>query len=221
MTLEEAQAKLAAMTKERDDALAESKQLKENISRQNSYITKLESSRANNSEPAQKTATTSSNLEPSIQAYLEKTMKRDALEEAKAQLLKEVTEEEYKTVEPDFLEFLDKNLKNTNCTVAYITDAFSLVMGRALRNKEHAINKLGKGATTPGTTPTEQPHTTNAQDVKSVQTTILNNTPPVMTNKDNSASIGAPNTGTQHNNTRDAFKSLKQRFANLGGGQFN
>jgi hypothetical protein len=221
MTLEEAQAKLAAMTKERDDALAETKQLKENISRQNSYITKLENSRATNSEPAPKTATAETKFDPTIQAYLEKNMRRDVLEEAKAQLLKEVTEAEYKAVEEDFLAFLEKNMKNSNCTVAYIVDAFSLVMGRALRNKEHAINKLGKGTQTPETTPTQITPTTNSNSVQSVQTTILNNTPPVMTGKDTSASVGAPNTGVQHNNTRDAFKSLKQRFANLGGGQFN
>ena len=222
MTLEEAQAQLAAMTKERDDALADNKQLKENISRQNSYITKLENKNSNNIESAQKstTPTVDTRFDPAVQAYLEKNMKRDAIEEAKAMIKTEITDEMYKAVEPDFMAFLEKNLKKENCTSAYIVDAFSLVMGRALRNKEHPINKIGKGTATPPATPTP---TTNSSQVQSVQNTILNNTtPPVMTNKDVGAASGMPaGNGAQHQTTRDAFKSLKDRFANMGGNKFN
>lgn len=223
MTLEEAQAQLAAMTKERDEALADNKQLKENISRQNSYITKLENkTNSNNIESAQKstTPTVDTRFDPAVQAYLEKNMKRDAIEEAKAMIKTEITEEMYKAVEPDFMAFLEKNLKKENCTSAYIVDAFSLVMGRALRNKEHPINKIGKGTATPPATPTP---TTNSSQVQSVQNTILNNTtPPVMTNKDVGAASGMPaGNGVQHQTTRDAFKSLKDRFANMGGNKFN
>ena len=223
MTLEEAQAQLEAMTKERDEALADNKQLKENISRQNSYITKLESkTNSTNIESAQKstTPTVDTRFDPAVQAYLEKNMKRDAIEEAKAMIKTEITEEMYKAVEPDFMAFLDKNLKKENCTTAYIVDAFSLVMGRALRNKEHPINKIGKGMATPPATPTQ---TTNSSQVQSVQNTILNNTtPPVMTNKDVGAASGMPSgNGVQHQTTKDAVKSLKERFANMGGNRFN
>ena len=223
MTLEEAQAQLAAMTKERDEALADNKQLKENISKQNSYITKLENkTNSNNIESAQKSAapTADTRFDPVVQAYLEKNMKRDAVEEAKAMIKSEISDEMYKAVEPDFIAFLEKNLKKENCTTAYIVDAFSLVMGRALRNKEHAINKIGKGTATPPATPTP---TTNSSNVQSVQNTILNNTtPPVMTNKDVGAASGMPQgNGVQHQTTRDAFKSLKDRFANMGGNKFN
>ena len=223
MTLEEAQAQLAAMTKERDEALADNKQLKENISRQNSYITKLENkTNSTNIESAQKSTspTVDTRFDPAVQAYLEKNMKRDAIEEAKIIIKSEITEEMFKAVEPDFNAFLEKNLKKENCTSAYIVDAFSLVMGRALRNKEHPINKIGKGTATPPATPTP---TTNSSNVQSVQNTILNNTtPPVMTNKDVGAASGMPaGNGVQHQTTRDAFKSLKDRFANMGGNKFN
>ena len=223
MTLEEAQAQLAAMTKERDEALADNKQLKENISRQNSYITKLENkTNSTNIESAQKSTspTVDTRFDPAVQAYLEKNMKRDAIEEAKIIIKSEITEEMFKAVEPDFNAFLEKNLKKENCTSAYIVDAFSLVMGRALRNKEHAINKIGKGTATPPATPTP---TTNSSNVQAVQNTILNNTtPPVMTNKDVGAASGMPaGNGVQHQTTRDAFKSLKDRFANMGGNKFN
>lgn len=223
MTLEEAQAQLAAMTKERDEALADNKQLKENISRQNSYITKLENkTNSTNIESAQKSTspTVDTRFDPAVQAYLEKNMKRDAIEEAKIIIKSEITEEMFKAVEPDFNAFLEKNLKKENCTSAYIVDAFSLVMGRALRNKEHPINKIGKGTATPPATPIP---TTNSSQVQSVQNTILNNTtPPVMTNKDVGAASGMPaGNGVQHQTTRDAFKSLKDRFANMGGNKFN
>jgi hypothetical protein len=222
MTLEEAQAQLAAMTKERDDALADNKQLKENISRQNSYITKLENKSNSNIESAQKSATPTADtrFDPVVQAYLEKNMKRDTIEEAKAMIKTEITDEMFKAVEPDFNAFLEKNLKKENCTTAYIVDAFSLVMGRALRNKEHPINKIGKGTATPPATPNP---TTNSSNVQAVQNTILNNTtPPIMTNKDVGAASGMPaGNGNQHQTTRDAFKSLKDRFANIGGNKFN
>ena len=222
MTLEEAQAQLAELTKQREADQATIKQLNENISKQNSYITKLEARNNSSSEPAQKptSSTVDTRFDPAVQAYLEKNMKRDAIEEAKGQILQEITPEMYKAIEPDFLEFLNKNLKRDNCTTAYIVDAFSLVMGRALRNKEHPINKLGKGTDTPPATPTQ---TTNSSQVQTVQNTILNNTtPPVMSNKDSGAASGMPGgNGAQLRNTKDAFKSLKDRFANIGGTKFN
>ena len=222
MTLEEAQQQLTDMAKKNEALEAENKKLNENISRQNSYITKLEANRSQPSDQAQRptSSTVGNNFDPAVQAYLEKNMKRDAIEEAKVQIKQEITEEMYKAIEPDFMAFLDKNLKKENCTTAYIVDAFSLVMGRALRNKEHPINKIGKGMATPPATPTQ---TTNSSQVQSVQNTILNNTtPPIMTNKDVGAASGMPSgNGVQHQTTKDAFKSLKERFANMGGNRFN
>src|SRR5699024_9664596 len=111
---------------------AEIKKLNENISRQNSYITKLEA-KANSNDSVQKSnPTLDTRFDPTVQAYLEKNMKRDAIEEAKAVIKQEITPEMYNAVDPDFMAFLDKNLKKENCTTAYIVDAFSLVMGRAL-----------------------------------------------------------------------------------------
>lgn len=221
MTLEEAQAQLAELTKEREADKATIKQLNDNISKQNSYITKLEA-RNNSSDTAQKStgSTVDTRFDPAVQAYLEKNMKRDAIEEAKAVIKSEISEEMYKAVEPDFLAFLDKNLKKENCNAAYIADAFSLVMGRALRDKEHAINKVGKGTATPPATPTP---TTNGQQVQSVQNTILSNvTPPVMSGKDSGAASGMPGSnGNQYRNTKESFQALKNRLANFGGQKFN
>lgn len=210
MTEEEYKAKIAELEKA-------NKQYEANIAKQNSYITKLEA-KANNSEPAQQVGYTPTGVNPSVQAYLEKSMRRDVITEAKGLIKQEISEEVYNAVEPDFLAFLDKNLKNENCTTAYVVDAFSLVMGRALRNKEHAINKIGKGTQTPPATPTQ---TTNSSQVQAVQNTIIS-TPPVMGTKDISAVSGIPEpNGNPVNSTKDAFKNLKARFNNLGGNRFN
>lgn len=207
MSEEELKAKIAELEKE-------NKQLKDNVSKQNSYITKLEG-KANNSEPA---PSVNSALNPAISAYLEKNMRRDVIEEASAEIKKTIPEDKFKAVEPDFKAFLDKNMTSANCTTAYAIDAFALVYGRAAANPEHAINKLGKGSTSTATPITA----TNSTGVQSVQNTIIQTTPPVMGNKDASAVSGIPESqGTPVSNTRDAFKNLKSRFANLGGNKFN
>lgn len=207
MSEEELKAKIAELEKE-------NKQLKDNVSKQNSYITKLEG-KANNSEPAPKG---DSALNPAISAYLEKNMRRDVIEEASAEIKKTIPEDKFKAVEPDFLAFLNKNMTSANCTTAYVIDAFALVYGRASANPEHAINKLGKGGTSPATPITQ----TNSPEVRNVQNTIIQTTPPVMGNKDVSASSGIPESqGAPVSNTKDAFKTLRSRFANLGGNKFN
>ena len=43
-----------------------------------------------------------------------------------------------------------------------------------------------------------------------------------MTGKDSGAASGMPTgNGVQVSSTKDAFKSLKQRFSNIGGNRFN
>lgn len=207
MSEEEMKAKIAELEKE-------NKQLKDNASKQNSYITKLEA-KANNSEPAPKG---DSNLSPTISAYLEKNMRRDVIEEALVEIKKTIPEDKFKAVESDFKAFLDKHMTSANCTTAYVIDAFALIFGRASANPEHAINKLGKGGTSPAT-PTPA---TNSQSVQNVQNAIIQTTPPVMGNKDNNASSGIPESqGAPVSNTKEAFKTLRSRFANLGGNKFN
>jgi hypothetical protein len=212
MTLEEAQQKLAELQEVQKANEATIAQLNTNIANQNSYITKLEAK----AKGAPQAANAPSQFDPAFQAYLEKNMKRDALEEAKAKIKLSISDPMYAAVEPDFLEFLDRNLKKENCTVEYIVDAFSLVMGRALQNKDHAINKLQKQ----DPKPEPAAPATNSQVVQTVQQQILQ-TPPTMSNRDTGAASGMPATGTATANTRDAFKALKSKFSSMGGGRFN
>lgn len=205
MTLEEA---LAKVTDPEAKAM-----LQKVINDQNKYVGQLE---------AQLKATNNPQAKPDdvTMAYLEKNMRRDVIAEAVAEIKKDVSEEVYTAIEPDFMEFLNKNMKKENTTVGFCTDAFSLVYGKCLRKKDHPVNQIGKGTNPQVATPTTP--NTNGPSVAAVNS-ILQNQPPVITDKDQSsgAAMGLPNTGQQVKNTRDAFTSLKNRFSNNGANKFN
>lgn len=204
MTLEEALAKVA-------DAEAKAT-LQKVINDQNKYIGQLETQLKSNTNNSAKP-------DDVTMKYLEKNMRRDVIAEAVEEIKKDVSEEVYKAVEADYLEFLNKNMKKENTTVGFCTDAFSLVYGSCLRKKDHPVNQIGKGTNPQVATPTTPG--TNGQSVASVNS-ILQNQPPVITDKDQASGsvTGLPNTGTQVKNTREAFSSLKNRFANNGAGKF-
>lgn len=205
MTLEEALAKVT-------DADAKAT-LQKIITDQNKYIGQLETQ-------AKAASSSTPKADDVTMRYLEKNMRRDVIAEAVTEIKKDVSEEVYKAVEPDYMEFLDKNMKKENTTVNFCTDAFSLIYGKCLRMKEHAVNKLGKDANPQAVTPTQTG--TNSSSVAAVNS-ILSNQPPVITDKDQSSgtAMGLPNTSTQFKSTKEAFTSLKNRFANNGANKFN
>jgi hypothetical protein len=207
MTLEEALSKVT-------DAEAKAT-LQKIITDQNKYIGQLEQiSKAAKATP---TATDDVTLK-----YIEKKMRADVIAEAITEIKKDVSEEVYKAVEQDYLEFLDKSMKKENTTVAFCTDAFSLVLGKCLRMKDHPVNQIGKGSNPQTATPAAQGNgNTNGQSVATVQN-IIKNQPPIMSDRDvtGASTTGLPDTSIQPKNTRDAFKSLKERFGSVGGNRF-
>lgn len=207
MTLEEALSSVADSEKR---AFIE-KMIKD----QNSYITKLESQLKATPQPSVQTSTNDVTMK-----YLEKNMRRDVIAEAKQKILASISPEVYAAVEPDYLDFLDKKMSREYTTVEYAVDAFALVLGRCMSNKDHAVNKIGKAAP-PGDTPKPTQAGTNGQAVADVQN-ILKGTAPVMTGKDAGSQTGMPNVGGQPiKNTKDAFSALKNRFASQGENKFN
>lgn len=207
MTLEEALSKVT-------DAEVKA-MLQKIINDQNKYIGQLE---------AQVKAGSNTTQSPDnyTMQYLEKTMRREVIAEAVAEIKKDVSDEIYQAVESDFMEFLNKNMKKENTTVGFCTDAFSLVYGKCLRKKDHPVNQIGKGSNPQTATPTQSTVNTNGQSVANVNS-ILQKQPPIITDRDTSsgAAMGLPNTETQIKNTRDAFTYLKNRFSNNGGNKFN
>lgn len=203
-TVEELAAKVEALEKELQGE-------KKKVTDQNSYITKLEAqAKAGNTSPQQ--SATAAN-DPVVQRYLEEKMREDTLSKAYVIIKQEVSEDIFKVIEPDLEAFLNKNMTKQNTTVAFVTDAFSLILGKAYRNKEHAIHKIGKGGT-----PTATPNQTNAVNVQNVQQS-LRQTPPVITGQDGTSG-GLPSTEVKVVNTKDAFKALRERFNQSGGNKF-
>jgi hypothetical protein len=183
------------------------------VADQNSYITKLESSRAQVSNAPQQQSTPA--VDPAVQQYIERKMRDDTIAEATVEIQRAFKKEEFDAVFPDLLAFLKANMKKSNTTVPFIVDAFDLLYARALKNKDHVIHKNGKNGA-PTETPTAQ---TNSQMINSVQQQTLKNTPPIISPKDGTPS-GLPETSTQVKNTKDAFSALKGKFNGAGGNKF-
>lgn len=205
MTLEEA---LGKVTDTEAKAM-----LQKVINDQNKYIGQLETQVKANAN--------SSTAKPDdvTMAYLEKNMRRDVIAEAIIEIKKDVSEEVYAAVEPDFLAFLDKAMKKENTTVTFCTDAFSLVLGKCLRKKDHPVNQIGKGSNPQPATPATPG--TNGQAVAQVNS-IIQQQAPVISDKDQSSggAMGLPDTGQPVKSTRDAFAALKNRFSNNGANKF-
>jgi len=204
-SVEELEKQLEALKK---DLEKKEKQVKD----QNSYITDLEARRAQVSN-AQPQASVPA-IDPAVQQYLERKMRDDTIAEATVEIQKHFKKEEFDAVFPDLLAFVKVNMKKGNTTAAFVIDAFDLLYARALKNKEHAIHKIGKS-----TPPSETPVATNGKQVDNVQKQTLKNTPPVISTNDGTVS-GVPESTSQVKSTKDAFNSLKSRFNNTGGNKF-
>ena len=205
-SVEELEKQLEALKK---DLEKKEKQVKD----QNSYITDLEARRAQVSN-AQPQASVPA-IDPAVQQYLERKMRDDTIAEATVEIQKHFKKEEFDAVFPDLLAFVKVNMKKGNTTAAFVIDAFDLLYARALKNKEHAIHKIGKSGT-PTETPVAQ---TNGKVMSSVQEQTLKNTPPIISPKDGTPS-SVPETGQQVKNTKDAFSALKSKFNGAGGNKF-
>lgn len=205
-SLEELEKQLEALKK---DLEKREKQVKD----QNSYITELEARRAqvSNAQPQPSAPA----VDPAVQQYIERKMRDDTIAEASVEIQKAFKKEEFDVVFPDLLTFLKVNMKKSNTTVAFVVDAFDLLYARALKNKDHAIHKIGKSGT-PTETPVAQ---TNSKVISNVQDQTLKNTPPIISPKDGIPS-GVPESTTAVKNTKDAFSALKQKFNGAGGNKF-
>jgi hypothetical protein len=186
---------------------------KKQVSDQNSYITRLEAqAKTVTATPQQPSGIPSDQI---VQKYLKEKMREDTLVKAKKVIIEETSTEVFNIMEKDFLEFLNKNMKDADVKVEYMVDAFSLIMGRALRIKDHPIQKLLGKSETPKATPVQ----TNEQAVQSVQGTIKQQ-PPVLSPRDSIAPTATPDGSIGVKNTKDAYKALKEKLNGFGGNRF-
>ncbi len=210
------------LEKELEEERAKNQKLEGNIREQNSYITKLEGkiSRGDTAPQQPANAQTTQALDPTLQKYLENTMREDIISKAIIQIKSEVTEEEYLAIESDFKDFLNRNMTKANVSIEYVTDAFSLIYGRARRDKNHPINAIGAKGTTPNTTAATVDIGSNHAGIDAVNRAISQK-PPIMTGADSNASANPPDAPNTVTSTRDAFKSLKDKFGQLGANRFS
>ena len=180
---------------------------------QNGYITKLEAQLKEQS----KTAPAANGTDDVTMRYLEKNMRKDVIADAKAQILSNIPAEIFAAVEGDWLKFLEGSMDKAHTTEEFAVDAFNLVYGRCLAKKDHPVHNVGKSSTNPGETPAAQPGT-NGAAIADIQRIVSQ--PPVMSGKDASAASGAPETGQQPKNTRDAFARFRERLGQAGGSKF-
>lgn len=211
MTLEEV---LGRVTNLEDKAFLE-KMIKD----QNSYITKLETQLK--AKPSSENPEAIAGMNKVTYAYLEAKMKEDIITKATAAIKVNIAEPYFVAVEKDWLEFLNKNMDQAHTTVEYATDAFNLVLGRCMANKDHAVNQIGKTQTPNGTPSNQVSAGTNAQGVQDVNN-IIRQTPPVMSPNDVNAQSGIPTPQpNQIKNTRNAFDALKTKLGSQRGNPFN
>lgn len=189
----------------------ELKKREKQIADQNSYITKLEAGRAQVSNATQQPS--GSAVDPTVQKYIERKMRIDTIEEAVSEIKRSYSASEFEAVYPDLIAFLDKNMRKENTTVNFVVDAFDLMYGRAARNKEHALHKIGKAGA-----PTSTPET-NSNVVATANEQAIKALAPTISPQDGTSGT-LPDTGSQVKDTKDAFASLKSRFNTAGRNKF-
>lgn len=205
MTLEELQKKL-------DQQQAENEKLAKQVKDQNAYITRLE---------ADKSKGGTTGVDPTVQNYLKKKMREDALNESKAEIVSVVGADVYAAIEPDLIPFLDKHMTETHTNKAYIIDAFNLLLGRAYGNKDHAIHKIGKDGKQQETSQQASNAGSNASTVAGVQNKLASQGPSPINDQDQ----GGGQTGVQADpvkNTKEAKQRLRDRMRQqMAGNRFN
>lgn len=206
-------AELAEYEKQLEALKEDLKKREKQIADQNSYITKLEASRAQVSNaPSQANVPA---VDPTVQKYIERKMRIDTIEEAVVLIKQAFSQEEFDAVYPDLIAFLDKNMKRESTTVQFVVDAFDLMYGRAVKNKEHALSKLLGKAGTPTGTPVKD----NSSVVAAANEQAMKSLAPTIAPQDGVGG-NVPDSPVQYKDTKDAFQALRGKFNQAGRNKF-
>jgi hypothetical protein len=203
MTLEEMQAEIERLTQE-------NQKLTENQKNQNSYITKLEA--AAKQEPTKVQVPV---MDKQLTEYLQRNMRRDAMEEGMKVISQSVPKEIVDCLKPELDEFVQANMTIDKTKPSYIVDAFQLLYGKAMTNSAHKIHTIGQaGKETPPAAPPPAPQEVLADKLRQ---TI----PPGMTPDDKNAGQTPPASQAKIANTRDAMSAFKQKIQTAGQNRFS
>lgn len=205
MTEEELQAKLEETESELTRLKGENEKLTTNQSKQNSYITELES--AKNGLTAQlnsiKEAADKPALDPNLTAYFKKKYVEDFVIDGKKQIVDQDTKGVFPLLEKDLDEFLKVYMNEENASIKFILDSYSLILGRAIADPDHPINKVEEAKD-------------NVQPTQTTIPIIEKEFPPIVTDQDQSS--GTPEAKREQHvpDTKAAFRVLEDRLFNQG-----
>jgi DNA repair exonuclease SbcCD ATPase subunit len=206
--LEETEAELAKVKREKDT-------LEKNQSNQNAYITKLEE-KANGLSEQIKSIQAAANkpaLDPQITAYFKKKYVEDYINEGKEEIKKRDSKGVFAVLEEELDSFLKQFMNESNASIKFVLDSYSLILGRAYADPEHPINKLditSEGAKNQKVQP--QP--------AEPQVIVNPNFPPTMTDGDQGAGNPAAKKTIDIPDTKSAFKVLEDKLFNQGRNKF-
>ena len=221
MTEEEMKQRVAEAEAEAARAKQEIEDLKTQRSNQNSYITKLEGKvkgLENQMDTVKNAANTAPALAPEITEYFQKKRREDYTEQAVTEIISQVGEDKYNCLAQELKDFLKLYMNEKNVSVRYIIDSFHLLLGRALANPEHAIQKVIKPVEEPKPITEDKPVTESDQALfRNQLNNMVNRT---MTNDDINAG-GAPEVkAPSAANTQEAMKAFRNRLFNLDSSKF-
>ena len=221
MTEEEMRAKIAEAEAEAARAKQEVEDLKTQRSNQNSYITKLEGKvkgLENQMDTVKSAANTAPALAPEITEYFQKKRREDYTEQAVTEIISQVGEDKYNCLAQELKDFLKLYMNEKNVSVRYVIDSFHLLLGRALANPEHPIQKVIKPVEEPK--PITENNTVSDRDQEMFKNQLSQMVNRTMTNDDMNAG-GAPEVkAPSAANTQEAMKAFKTRLFNLDSSKF-
>lgn len=223
MTEEEMNQKIAEAEERATKAEAEIKELKDQRSNQNSYITKLEG-KVQGLENQMNTVKASVNsapaLAPEITEYFQKKRREDYTDQAVKEIISQVGEDKYNCLKDELNNFLKLYMNEKNVSVRYIIDSFHLLLGRALANPEHPIHAVIGDNKKVEEQPNKVEEAIPQRDQDEFKDQLARMVNRTMTNDDINAG-GAPEVkAPQVQNTQEAMKSFKNRLFNLDSRKF-
>lgn len=221
MTEEEMKQRVEAAEAEAAKAKQEIEDLKNQRSNQNSYITKLEGKvkgLENQMDTVKTVANTVPAIAPEITEYFQKKRREDYTEQAVAEIISQVGEDKYKCLESELKNFLKLYMTEKNVSVRYIIDSFHLLLGRAMANPEHEIQKILKPVEE--SKPITEEPAVSESDQALFRSQLNNMVTRTMTNDDANVG-GAPEVkAPTAANTQEAMKAFKNRLFNLDSSKF-
>lgn len=213
MTVEELEQQLKDTKAELKAIQDEKNTLEKNQTNQNAYITKLEETKSALTEQigSIKSTANAPALDPNITAYFKKKYVEDFEKDGIAEIVRRDTKGVFPKVEDELKDFLRTHMTENNASIKFVLDSYSLVLGRAYADSEHAINNIDD---------VEPPKDETTPKDTGIPSRPFEPKPPTMTDSDPASGNVIPKQSIAVKDTREAFKVFEERLYNQGQDKF-